>query len=108
MTVYPVTSDWLDSMLVQATRSDVAVVGALLLYPIGTIQHAGVGVGGWHLAAHVRRLQVESPHWPLLRMTREVTAVTGACMAGRRSVRDELGGFDPRFPVNYNDIDFCL
>jgi GT2 family glycosyltransferase len=40
--VYPVTSDWLESMVLQAERPDVGVVGALLLYPDGTIQHAGV------------------------------------------------------------------
>jgi O-antigen biosynthesis protein len=37
-----------------------------------------------------------------------VTAVTGACLAFRREVWEDLGGFDRRFPVNYNDIDFCL
>jgi hypothetical protein len=70
--------------------------------------NAGVAVGGWHNPAHVGRLQIESPYWPWLRITREVTAVTGACMVVRRSVWDELDGMDPRFPVNYNDIDFCL
>jgi GT2 family glycosyltransferase len=106
--VYPITSDWLEMMLLQATRSEVGVVGALLLYPDGTIQHAGVAVGGWQTPAHVGRLHIESPYWPWLRITREVTAVTGACMVARRAVWDELGGLDPRFPVNYNDIDFCL
>jgi GT2 family glycosyltransferase len=106
--VYPLTSDWLESMVTQAARPDVGVVGALLLYPDGTIQHAGVAVGGWHTPAHVGRLRIESPYWPWLRITREVTAVTGACMVMRRSVWDELDGMDPRFPVNYNDIDFCL
>jgi hypothetical protein len=41
-------------------------------------------------------------------MTREVTAVTAACAVLRRELWQELGGFDLRFPVNYNDIDLCL
>ena len=106
--VYPVAQDWLDRMLAQAVRSDVAVVGALLLYPDRTIQHAGIVVGkSWH-PAHIGRARVDSPFWPWLGMTREVTAVTGACMATRRMIWDELGGFDFRFPVNYNDVDLCL
>ncbi len=106
--VYPIASDWLELMVRQAARPEVGAVGALLLYPDGTIQHAGVAVGGWHSPAHVGRLQIESAYWPWLRITRELTAVTGACLVTRRAVWDELGGLDPRFPVNYNDIDFCL
>ena len=41
-------------------------------------------------------------------MTREQTAVTGACLMMRREVFDEFGGFDESFPVNYNDVDLCL
>jgi len=106
--VYPTMSGWLERMVAQAVHCDVGVVGALLLYPNGVIQHAGVAVGGWHHPAHIGRGRVDSPYWPWLRTTREVTAVTGACMVLRRSVWDELGGFDVRFPVNYNDVDLCL
>jgi GT2 family glycosyltransferase len=106
--VYPIAPEWLDLMRTQALRPEVGAVGALLLYPDGTVQHAGVAVGGWPYPAHVGRLRIESAYWPWLRMTRDVTAVTGACMMLRRDIWDELGGFDARFPVNYNDIDFCL
>jgi GT2 family glycosyltransferase len=105
--VFPSSTAWLELMLAQAARPEVGVVGALLLYPDGSIQHAGVVVDRWH-PAHVGRFQKESLYWPWLRMTREVSAVTGACMAMRRPVWDELGGFDPQYPVNYNDIDLCL
>ncbi len=105
--VVPTTPDWIERMLAQAVRPEIGVVGALLLYPDGSIQHAGVVVDRWH-PAHIGRFQKESYFWPWLRMTREVSAVTGACMAMRRSTWNELDGFDPRFPVNYNDIDLCL
>ena len=106
--IIPLAHDWLPRMLAQASRTDVGVVGALLLYPDGTIEHAGIAVGGRHSPAHVGRFQQESPYWPWLRVTREVTAVTGACMMLRRTVWEELNGFDRRFPVNYNDVDLCL
>jgi len=106
--VYPLEKTWLDRMSVQAATKDVGIVGALLLYPNRTIQHAGIVVGSWRQPTHLGRGQTGSPLWPWLRMTREVTAVTGACMVLRRAIWDELGGFDPQFPVNYNDVDLCL
>src|SRR5579885_351853 len=106
--VQPVSADWLESMLAQAVRPDVGVVGALLLYPDGSVQHAGIVMGNSNVPAHAGRFSRTSPFWPWLKMTREVSAVTGACFALRRSVWDELGGFDRNFPVNYNDVDFCL
>jgi O-antigen biosynthesis protein len=106
--VCPITGDWLSMMHSQASKPEVGIVGALLLYPNHTIEHAGIAVGGRHLPAHVGRCQNDSPYWPWLRVTREVTAVTGACMVMRRSVWDELDGFDDRFPVNFNDVDLCL
>jgi len=106
--VFPVAPDWLDHIVAQAERPDVGAAGALLLYPSGKIQHAGVVVGGHLGPDHIGRFLADSHLWPWLTMARDVSAVTGACLAIRRAVWDELGGFDPRFPVNYNDTDLCL
>jgi GT2 family glycosyltransferase len=106
--VEPIASGWLSALLRPLRKKEVGIAGGLLLYPDDTIQHAGLSVGGRPSPSHVARRQTSSPWWPWLRLTREVAAVTGACLAIRRTVWDELGGFDRRFQINYNDVDLCL
>jgi len=106
-----VASDWLDEFVGQLARPEVGVVGALLLFGDGTIQHAGVhpGVGG--LMGHGHK------HWPgddpgyhgRLTVAHEVAGVTGACLGTTREIWDQLGGLDEEhLAVAYNDIDLCL
>jgi GT2 family glycosyltransferase len=64
----------------------------------------GIGDG----CGHIGRGAVVAPYWPWLALTRDVTAVTGACLAIRRALFRDLGGFDELFPSNYNDVDLCL
>jgi hypothetical protein len=59
-------------------------------------------------AGHPLRGTSGSPYWNWLECTRNVSAVTAACLAIRKSLFHEAGGFDPLFPVNYNDVDLCL
>jgi GT2 family glycosyltransferase len=106
--VEPLDSEWLTAMLAHANRRDVGVVGAKLIYPSGAIQHAGLVIGIMEGAGHLHRNTFGSPYWNWLPFTRNVSAVTGACLAIRKSVFEELGGFDESFPVNYNDVDLCL
>ncbi|OGX11548.1 MAG: hypothetical protein A3K11_12665 [Nitrospirae bacterium RIFCSPLOWO2_12_FULL_63_8] len=40
-------------------------------------------------------------------MVRNCSAVTAACMMVPRSVWQEVGGFDERFAVAFNDVDLC-
>jgi len=104
------STNWLAAMVAHAERPDVGAVGARLLYPNGTIQHSGVAVGvGWG-ATHVQHgLPADHPGYlSLTTVTRNFSAVTGACMMTRRSVFEELGGFDGNLPIAFNDIDFCL
>jgi GT2 family glycosyltransferase len=106
--VQPLSRAWLEALVAQAQRPEVGAVGALLLYPNGAIQHAGIVLGINGYAGHPRRGSFDGGFWPWATVTRNVSAVTGACLAIRREVFDQLGGFDLKFPVNYNDVDLCL
>ena len=101
--------DWLTAMLERAQHPEVGAVGAKLLYPAGRIQHAGVVMGIGGLAAHAfRNLPDGQSYFDFADLMRNCSAVTAACMMVRRRVFEEMGGFDERFRVAFNDVDFCL
>ncbi|KXV23337.1 hypothetical protein AD934_00285 [Gluconobacter oxydans] len=103
---------WLHRMVGEAQAfKDVGAVGAKLLYPNDTIQHAGVVVGPAGVAAHIHRGDPLSEYGYIGRtmLSHEVTAVTAALMLVRRTVFDEVGGFDEEaLKVAFNDVDLCL
>jgi GT2 family glycosyltransferase len=104
------TPEWLEEMVSLAERPGVGAVGPLLLYPDGTVQHAGVVLGLRGTADHIMRgfPGRGDGYAGSLSCTREVSAVTGACMLVRHDVLDELGGFDEHFSTHYQDVDLCL
>jgi GT2 family glycosyltransferase len=101
---------WLAPLCAQALRPDVAAVGARLLYPDGRLQHCGIVIGLSGAAGHpLVGLPGEAPGYLGMAIARrECSAVTGACLATRRAVFDELGGFDESLGVDLNDVDYCL
>jgi len=101
---------WLDAMATQALRPAIGAVGAVLLYPSRQIQHAGVVVGMHGGADHAYAgLDHPSPaHRGRSQLLSNWGAVTGACLMVRRELFVAAGGFDEAFPVEFNDIDFCL
>jgi GT2 family glycosyltransferase len=99
---------WDQAFAARLSRPDAGIAGAVLEYPDGTVQHAGVVTGMGDAAGHCGRFQMSSDLWPWLRMSRDVSAVTGAMLGIRADLFRELRGFDLAFPVNYNDIDLCL
>lgn len=109
--VEPMESGWLHRIVDSALDEGVGAVGARLLYPDGAVQHAGVvmGIGGpcGHIWKFTRpEIAARNPHivCPGRRL-----AVTGACLAARRTLFDAANGLDEtHFPVAFNDVDFCL
>jgi GT2 family glycosyltransferase len=106
--VWPLTVDWLECLIAPLSDAQTAITGAKLVYPNGSIQHAGITIGLTGIAGHTGRGTFHSAYWRWLDYTRDVSAVTGACLAVRRDAFVELKGFDPSFPVNYGDVDMCL
>ncbi len=102
---------WLREMVAQALRPGIGAVGARLLYPDGTVQHAGVvlGIGGVAGHAHKYLPGDAAGHALRLQLSHNVSAVTGAALVIRRDRFAAVGGFDAAaFAVNYNDVDLCL
>lgn len=110
-----ITADWIESMLEHGLRQEVGAVGCKLLYPNGSIQHAGIVLGmdlddSTAVAGHVfKRLKPgESGYFGLAHVVRNVSAVTAAAMMTRKAVFEAMGGFDEDLGVSFNDVDFCL
>lgn len=103
--------DWLAVLMRLAMRRDVGAVGAKLLYPDGTLQHGGLGLGIGGVAAHLHLgVPGDAPGYlGMLRVERAVGAVTGACMAVARDKFRAVGGMNEQaLKVALNDVDLCL
>jgi len=101
---------WLHELVQFAILPEVGMVGGCLLYPGGTIQHAGIIIGLEGHAGHIYQGQLPdtfgpfgSPDW-----YRNYLAVTGACMCLRREVFEQVGGFDEAYRLVFSDVELGL
>ncbi len=104
---------WLEPLLrLLAQDPAVGLAGSKLLYPDGRVQHAGVivreKIAGKNqlICDHVYRLSLAEAPW--VNEQREYQALTGACLATRRAVFEQLGGFDEAYVNGYEDLDLCF
>src|SRR6266404_1475747 len=106
-----IDGEWLSAMAEHIQRPEVGAVGARLLWPNDTVEHAGIVLGVGGIASHAfRGFPAEDPRvFKQLHVTRNYSCVTGACLLTRRDVFIEVGGFDEeRLPIAFNDVDLCL
>jgi Predicted glycosyltransferases len=105
-----INENWIEEMLIYAQRKDVGAVGAKLYYPDDTIQHGGVILGMGGIAGHPHRVfpRASFGYFGRLVVVQNLSAVTGACLMMRKSVFNEVEGFDEGYPLAFGDVDICL
>ena len=109
--VEPLDGEWLGRMVAQAMSTRSGAVGARLLYPDDTVQHAGIAIGIGGAAGHVAKgaARTSEVHRLWHATSRQVSAVTAACMVIERAKFVAVGGMDAdTFAVDFNDVDLCL
>ena len=100
--------NWLTALVACLSEPGCGIAGALLLYPDGAIQHAGMELDGVEPRHELIGVPLADAPADRLAGPRACAAVTGACLALRRSTWERLGGLEPLFARNYNDVDLCL
>jgi cellulose synthase/poly-beta-1,6-N-acetylglucosamine synthase-like glycosyltransferase len=105
-----INDDWLSSLLELSQDPEVGAVGARLLHADGTVQHVGCVIGVNGGSAHVYHSFPGDfiGYNGFTHLIRNYSAVTGACLATRKSVISQVGGLDESFAIDFNDTDLCL
>jgi O-antigen biosynthesis protein len=103
------TPNWIERMVMYSAQAGIGAVGGRLLWGDTRIQHVGVAYEGALPHHHYRGFSESfNGYANAVRIARDCLTVTAACVMTRRDVFERLGGFTSTFPVNFNDVDYCL
>lgn len=88
-------------------NSKIGIIGAKLLFPDITIQHAGISRKKYtymfeHVYAH-KNYDLQETNCP-----KKYVAVTGACFYINRELINKIGLLDENYTLSYEDIDYCI
>lgn len=114
-----ISGEWLSAMLEHSQRKGIGAVGAKLLYPDNTLQHAGIIIGLGRIreiegnpsvAGHALRHLPASQcgYFGRACSVANVSGVTAACLMMPKDIFNEIGGFDENLAVAFNDVDLCM
>jgi O-antigen biosynthesis protein len=105
-----IAADWIERMAMYSAHPGIGAVGGRLLLEDGRIQHAGVQFENGGFPGHPYRgfSREFAGYSNCVLVAQNLLAVTGACLMTPREAFEQVGGLTTTFPVNYNDIDYCL
>ena len=103
------TPDWIERMVMYSGLEGIGAVGGRLVLEDGRLQHVGVrfqsGLPGHHYLGFRGSFRGYANG---VRVAGNCLAVTAACLMTPRALFEQVGGLDLSFPLNYNDVDYCL
>ena len=105
-----ISEDWIEELISWLSVPAVGAIGARLLFPDKTVQHAGISIGINGVVDHLEKgnLREDAGDFARILYPRQLSAITGGCMAFRKTVFLEIGGLDEKFAEAFNDVDFCI
>ena len=106
-----ISEDWVESLIELLQVDKIGAVGAKLLFENNTIQHCGMAI--YNSRPYTKHIYYKTQDRRLSRdrsthLIRNFSCITGAVFATKLSLLKLLGGFDEKYPRDYNDTDFCF
>ena len=104
-----ISDGFLEQLIAPLAEPDVGLTGSHLFYSDGTVQHAGLVFRQGHYGhAFLGAADDDPGPFGAMLVNREVSGLTAACVALRRSTYDEAGGLCEELPGSFNDVDFSF